>query len=123
MSDRHLTIGSVLIGAGLVVWIGSFFVSAILRSFSEELGDRRGLNGGGQIIGYTERLLIYIFVLVDAPAAIGFLITAKSIYSFDESSSNEQHKRSQYVIIGTLVSFAYAVTLSYLVRWTLRVML
>lgn len=122
MNDRYLTIGTVLIGAGLVIWLGNFIVAAVLRPFSKELGDQRGLTDGGQIIGYSERLLIYVFVLADAPAAIGFLIAAKSIYSFGESSGDQQHKRSQYVIIGTLVSFAYGVTLSYLVRWILRVL-
>lgn len=119
MNHRYLAIGAILTGAGLVVWLGGFVVAAVLRPFSEELGTQQGLADGGQIIGYSERLLIYVFVMADAPAAIGFLIAAKSIYSFGESSGKNRHKRSQYVIIGTLVSFAYAVTLSYLIRWVL----
>mgnify|MGYP000294124266 CR=1 FL=1 len=116
------TISAILVGVGLVVWLGNFVVAAVLRPFSEEIEARQGLGGGGEIIGYSERLLIYVFVLADAPAAIGFLIAAKSIYSFGESSDENRHKRSQYVIIGTLVSFAYAVTLSYLVRWVLKIL-
>lgn len=84
MNDRYLTIGTILIGAGLVILLGNFMVAAVLRPFSEELGHQQGLTDGGKIIGYSERLLIYVFVLADAPAAIGFLIAAKSIYSFGE---------------------------------------
>lgn len=73
------------------------------------------------MIGYCERLLIFVFVLVDSPNAVGLLVAAKSIYSFG-GVSEEKHKRSQYIIIGTLVSFAYGVTMSYLVRWGLGVM-
>lgn len=116
-----ITGATVVAGAGLVVWVGDKFVSWILRPYSGQLEIDQGLVHGGRIIGYSERLLIYVFVLVDAPTAIGFLIAAKSIYSFGESSSQNRHKRSQYVIIGTLVSFAYAVTLSYVIRWALRI--
>lgn len=110
----------VLLGALLTVWIGGFVVVRIVRPYADQLDNKTGLNDGGRTIGYAERLLIYVFVLVDAPTAIGFLIAAKSIYSFGEPTGQEQYKRSQYVIIGTLVSFAYAVTTAYLVRWVLR---
>ncbi len=96
---------TVVLGAWVVVWVGSKLVPWILRPYSDQLDTERGLTHGGRMIGYSERLLIYVFVLTDAPAAIGFLIAAKSIYSFSESSGENQHKRSQYVIIGTLVSF------------------
>lgn len=69
------------------------------------------------IIGYAERLLIYVFVLASAPTAIGFLVTAKFIFRFGEVTGDERRAHAEYVIIGTLVSFAYAVTLSYLIRW------
>ena len=121
MNHRYLAIGAILTGAGLVVWLGGFVVAAVLRPFSEELGTQQGLADGGQIIGYSERLLIYVFVMADAPAAIGFLIAAKSIYSFGESSGKNRHKRSQYVIIGTLMSFGWALLTAWLTALALGV--
>jgi hypothetical protein len=123
MNEILLPILVTAVGAVVTVWIGGFAVGSIVSPYADQLDADSGLKKGGRLIGYCERLLIYVFVLANAPSAIGFLIAAKSIYSFGESSGEKQHKRSQYVIIGTLVSFAYAVTVSYLVRWTLRVML
>jgi hypothetical protein len=123
MNEILLSILVTVLGAVVTVWIGGFVVGSIVSPYADQLDAAPGIKEGGRLIGYCERLLIYVFVLANAPSGIGFLIAAKSIYSFGESSGKKQHKRSQYVIIGTLVSFAYAVTLSYLVRWTLRVVL
>lgn len=120
MNSLLLSIPVLILGALATVWLGGPIVGRIVAPYADQLNSESGLIQGGRMIGYSERLLIYVFVLVDAPTAIGFLIAAKSIYSFGESG-NEPHKRSQYVVIGTLVSFAYAVTLSYLVRWVLTV--
>ncbi len=121
MNEIPLSILVSVAGAVVTVWIGGFVVGKVASPYADQLGVDSGLKEGGRLIGYCERLLIYVFVLANAPSAIGFLIAAKSIYGFGESSGERQHKRSQYVIIGTLVSFAYAVTLSYLVRWVLRI--
>lgn len=113
-------IALVLGGALLVVGAGSPVVSAIVQPYADQLKAEQGLIRGGRIIGLAERLLIYVFVLAGAPSAIGFLVTAKSLFRFGEVTGDQQRQHAEYVIIGTLVSFAYAVTLSYLVRWILR---
>ncbi len=64
-----------------------------------------GLASAGKWIGICERVLILTFVLLNQYSAIGFLITAKSILRFSERESNTQLK-SEYVLVGTLVSFA-----------------
>ncbi len=66
------------------------------------------LPAGGALIGILERGLIYLFLLVDQPAAIGFLVTAKSILRFKEAQQD-----SEYVIIGTLASFGWALLVGY----------
>jgi len=55
-----------------------------------------------------------------APSAIGGLATAKSLFRFGDVTGKQQRGYAEYIIIGPLVSFAYAVTLSYLVRWVLK---
>lgn len=122
MSPPPQTIGIILFGGLLVVFLGSPIVSRIVRPYSTQLDDEPGLANGGRVIGFSERLLIYVFVLAGAPSAIGFLVTAKSLFRFGELTGNAKHQHAEYVIIGTLVSFAYAVTLSYLVRWALSLL-
>ncbi len=80
-----------------------------------EVGFPRGLRAGGKIIGQLERSLIYLFVLVDQPQAVGFLIAAKSIFRFGELMRSENRMEAEYIIIGTLLSFLCGLSVSYLV--------
>lgn len=59
----------------------------------------------GHIIGTAERILAFLFVLVDQYEALGFLIAAKSILRFGDKET----ARTEYVLIGTLLSFLIAV--------------
>ena len=120
MCNPVLAKGLVLLtGAALVVLAGGPFVGAIVRPYAEQLEQDAGLMEGGRIIGLCERLLIFSFVLANTPSAIGLLATAKSIFRFGDVSGDGKRKHSEYVIIGTLVSFAYSVVLSYGIKWLL----
>lgn len=60
----------------------------------------------GALIGYTERSLMLIFVVLAQYEAIGFLIAAKSILRFSEASSG--NVKSEYVLSGTLLSLLFS---------------
>ena len=66
---------------------------------------------GGQLIGRLERLMILMLLLADQPDGIGLLIAAKSILRFNELAPRlaSDRRASEYVIIGTLASFAWAI--------------
>lgn len=124
MSAPWISVPTVLIvlgGAIVTVWIGGFVVEKIVSPYANQLDKDSGLKAGGRVIGYCERLLIYVFVLAGAPSTIGFLVTAKSLFRFGEVTGDQKRRHTEYIIVGTLVSFAYAVTLSYLVRWILKI--
>lgn len=96
-----------LVVAGLIAatFAGGPAVGLLMRPYdSPDLPG--GLPNGGRMIGLLERLLIVLLVLVGEAAAIGFLIAAKSILRFDMAS--ESRAAGEYVIIGTLASFAWA---------------
>lgn len=111
--------GFVLVVAGGVVSIewACPWVERMIRPFAEAMpeGDERneGLPSGGRLIGRLERLLIYVFVLIGAPTAIGFLVTAKSILRFGEVKDRETRRTAEYIIIGTLLSFSFAIIVAY----------
>lgn len=67
-------------------------------------------------IGIIERLLVLIFVLIDAVEAIGFLLAAKSVFRFGDLRDGTDRKRTEYVLIGTLLSFAVAFVVSLCAR-------
>jgi len=83
----------------------------------KEAAPRKGLPDAGRMIGLLERVLIFFMVQIDQPAGIGFLIAAKSILRFDTASQDQ--KASEYVIVGTLASFAWALAVAYGTQYAL----
>lgn len=70
------------------------------------------LPNAGKWIGVIERLLTYIFVLIGIYEAIGFLIAAKSILRLNDKDV----AKSEYVLVGTLLSFASAIVIGIIIR-------
>lgn len=66
----------------------------------------QGLLNGGTWIGLLERGLTFALVLAGRFEAIGFLLAAKSVLRFSYAAKDRSH--SEYVIIGTLFSFSWA---------------
>ncbi|MEP1767603.1 MAG: DUF3307 domain-containing protein [Sulfitobacter sp.] len=77
-----------------------------------------GLEYAGRIIGLMERGLIFLMVMIGEPSGIGFLIAAKSILRFDTVSRDQ--KMSEYVIIGTLASYGWALAASFATMATMQ---
>ncbi len=67
----------------------------------------------GRIIGTLERWLIVLFVITNHFEAVGFLIAAKSILRYSPKN-NDGFNKTEYVLIGTMLSFGIAITLSVL---------
>ncbi|MGK0323304.1 MAG: hypothetical protein ACJARX_002157 [Psychroserpens sp.] len=66
------------------------------------------LEHAGSYIGILERLFVFLFVVLDFWEGIGFLLAAKSIFRFGDLSRAKDRKLTEYVLIGTLVSFGMA---------------
>ncbi len=68
----------------------------------------------GKYIGILERFLVFGFIVLQQWAAIGWLIAAKSILRFSDLSRAKDRKLTEYVLIGTLLSFAIAIVAGFL---------
>lgn len=66
------------------------------------------LQDAGRFIGMLERLLIFLFVCTHHFEAVGFLLAAKSIFRFGDLKEAHDIKLTEYVLIGTLLSFGIA---------------
>lgn len=66
----------------------------------------------GRIIGLLERIFIFLFVLMNQYAAIGFILTAKGVTRFQDF---KDRTFAEYVFIGTLLSTLLAMTVALLV--------
>jgi Protein of unknown function (DUF3307). len=87
------------------------------RREAEEGGMRSAisLNEAGKWIGIFERILVYTFVITGHFEGIGFLIAAKSILRFNDIKGSEARKDAEYILIGTLMSFAFSIMVGLIV--------
>lgn len=74
------------------------------------------LVNAGKYIGILERILVFVFILVDHWEGVGFMIAAKSVFRFSDLAEAKQRKLTEYVLIGTLLSFGIAVLTGILVK-------
>jgi len=67
------------------------------------------LQDAGKFIGMLERLFVFGFILSNNWEAIGFLLAAKSVFRFGDLRESKDRKLTEYVLIGTLLSFGLAI--------------
>jgi hypothetical protein len=67
------------------------------------------LKNAGKWIGMLERLFVFIFIIIKHWEAVGFLLTAKSVFRFGDLCKAKNMKLIAYVLIGTLLSFGIAI--------------
>lgn len=97
----------VVTGYVLVTWPLGYVIGMATEKWREAAeANKEGLAKAGVWIGFFERLLILTFIISNQFAAVGFLIAAKSILRFSDKENTQ--KKTEYVLIGTLMSFAVA---------------
>ena len=87
----------------------SLLIERIFKQWSANVPDYTGLPNAGKWIGYIERILIVTFVATHNFSAVGFLITAKSVFRFSDIKNSSDFRLTEYVLLGTLFSFAIAI--------------
>lgn len=88
------------------IFMKVIFLKWNIAKFTE---GNKSLKDAGKYIGVLERVLVFIFVILDHWEAVGFLITAKSVFRFGDLTAAKQRKLTEYVLIGTLISFGIAI--------------
>lgn len=118
----YLELLVLVIGWIFATSASGYTLALALSRFEAELSDRQkdGLRWGGYWIGITERSLIYLFILLGEPSGIGFLAAAKSVFRIGEIKEAEDRKLAEYILIGTLMSFATAMLVGLATRQALR---
>lgn len=78
------------------------------------------LQNAGNYIGILERLFILCFILTGHFEATGFLLGAKSIFRFGDLRMARDRKLTEYVLIGTLISFGIAIGIGLLAQFFIQ---
>ncbi len=60
---------------------------------------------------------MFTFIYTGNVEGIGFLLAAKSVFRFGELNRTQDIKVTEYVLIGTFVSFTIAIVLGFGAKW------
>lgn len=100
----------------------SIIMKVIIAKWLPESDDEspKSLQNAGKYIGILERVLIFVFILTNHFEAVGFLLAAKSIFRFGDLKEAHDLKLTEYVLIGTLLSFGIAIVVSFMILGLVR---
>lgn len=108
---------ALLAGLVFVTFPAAVLMAKLLEALGEAIPtDHKSLPRAGLYIGMLERLLVFLFILLDRWEAIGLLIAAKSVFRFNDLKESNNRKWTEYILIGTLLSFSLAVLAGLAVR-------
>ncbi len=82
----------------------------ISKWYLKEDANEGSLENAGSCIGVLERLFVFAFIITGHWEGIGFLIAAKSVFRFGDLSKAKDRKLTEYILIGTLLSFGLAIS-------------
>lgn len=100
----------LMTGALLLTKPTSLLIKVIISGWTpEEKAGDGSLSNAGNYIGILERIFVFGFILTGHFEAIGFLLGAKSIFRFGDLTRANDRKLTEYVLIGTLLSFGIAI--------------
>ena len=101
----------------LMTKVSSILMKVFISKWSElPEFSHDSLPDAGAYIGMLERMFVFLFILTNHWEGIGFLLAAKSIFRYGDLSKAQDRKLTEYVLIGTFISFGLAMAggLSYL---------
>jgi len=94
----------------LVTYALSVIIKQLIAPWDVQINtDQKSIDGAGKYIGMLERLFVFGFVVANIWSAVGFLLAAKSVFRFGDLTGGKDRKLTEYVLIGTLLSFGLAI--------------
>ena len=109
--DYYITL---IAGIIFIIKPTNIFIREMLLAFNIQTNPQENeLDNAGRLIGILERILTVIFMLIGQFTAIGFLIAAKSILRYKDTDL----LKTEYVLIGTMLSFGMAVVVGILINY------
>jgi hypothetical protein len=101
----------LLTGVLFLTMPASIIMQKVMSRWGDEIDQEQdgSLPGAGKYIGMLERLFVYIAILTGALQVIGFLLAAKSVFRFGDLTRSKDRKLTEYILVGTLLSFLLAI--------------
>ncbi|QDO95125.1 DUF3307 domain-containing protein [Formosa sediminum] len=102
-----------------VTVVSSIIMKVLVSKWQIENTNETSLKDAGAYIGMLERLFVFVFIAMNYWEGIGFLITAKSVFRFSDLSKAKDRKLTEYILIGTLLSFGLAISCGFIFKMVL----
>jgi hypothetical protein len=108
LPNKVLAVPVIYVG---VVFGGGYLIRFLVRSLATGVKSHshertsEQLQNAGLYIGWLERFLVITALLLQSPATVGLILTAKSIARYPEFKSE---RFAEYFLIGTLLSISIA---------------
>jgi len=119
-SIQSTNIWALAIAFTLNLFAFPLIIKIFIQKWTDILGDsNQSLIKAGYFIGILERIFIVLFVLFDVYEGIGFLLAAKSIFRIGDLKENKEKMLTEYILLGTLISFLLAFALGLWLKWQL----
>ena len=113
---QSLDLFIIACGYLIVAWPLGIIIGIATEKWRNEADvNKEGLAKAGMQIGLLERFLILTFILINQFTAVGLLVAAKSILRFSDKENTQ--KKTEYVLIGTLMSLSVTIILALLVNF------
>lgn len=119
----HPSLWVYLTGFFFITQVSAILLQLLLSKWTRELKlpKKYSLKKAGKYIGILERIFVFTFVIMGKWEAIGFLLTAKSVFRFSDLSKSKDRKLTEYILVGTLLSFALATFAGLLVNYLVKI--
>jgi hypothetical protein len=100
-----------------ITLVSGVIMRELMANWSKALhvANDESLINAGKYIGILERLFVFLFVITGRWEGIGFLLAAKSIFRFGDLKESKDRNLTEYILIGTLLSFGIAIVTGMLV--------
>lgn len=123
ISANHVML--YLIAILLIVFVIPIGIRIFFSKWNKEsefnVKRKETLFDAGTIIGIIERAMILGFILMDFMEGVGFLLAAKSIFRFGDLTNAKDTKFTEYVLIGTLLSFGLGMLVAIALKHALNI--
>lgn len=116
IKDNHEFILLILLTLILLTSVLSHTIKVLISKWTPQTEDidEDSLKDAGKYIGILERLFIFGFVITNNIQAVGFLLAAKSVFRFGDLKDAKDRKLTEYILIGTLISFGLSILIGIL---------
>lgn len=89
-----------------ISYVASVVIKILISKWKQE---SEITNTAEKYIGMMERILVFVFIVLNHWEGVGFLLAAKSVFRIGDLTKSHEVRLTEYILIGTLLSFGIAI--------------